>query len=60
MKIPVEAARLAYHELPKGYFETGAPKMENLKATLQEVIDSGAVKVPLDLSKIQDLSFLPR
>ncbi len=60
LKIPVEAARLAYHELPKGYFETGAPKMENLKATLQEVIDSGAVKVPLDLSKIQDLSFLPR
>jgi NitT/TauT family transport system substrate-binding protein len=60
LKIPVEAARLAYRDLPKGYYETGAPKMENLKGALQEVMDSGAVKEPLDFSKILDPRFLPR
>lgn len=59
LKIPVEAARLAYNDLPKGYFETGAPKMENLKASMQEVLDSGALKTPLDLDKLLDLRFLP-
>lgn len=60
LKVPVESARLAYRDLPKGYYETGAPKMKNLKGALQEVIDAGAVKQPLDLQKVQDLRFLPR
>lgn len=60
LKIPVEAARLAYRDLPKGYYETGAPKTANLKGALQEVMDAGALKQPLDLEKVQDLRFLPR
>lgn len=60
LKIPVEAARLAYKDLPKGYFETGAPKEGDLKGALKEVMDSGAVKDPLDFGKILDLRFLPQ
>jgi NitT/TauT family transport system substrate-binding protein len=59
LQIPVEATRLALKDLPSGYYETGAPKMENLKGSQQEVLDSGAIKTPLDLSKILDLRFLP-
>lgn len=60
LRIPVEAARLAYRDLPKGYYETGAPKMENLKGALKEAMEAGAMKEPLDLAKVQDLRFLPR
>jgi NitT/TauT family transport system substrate-binding protein len=59
LSIPIEASRLALKDLPSGYYETGAPKMENLKGAQQEVLDSGAIKTPLDLSKILDLRFLP-
>ncbi len=59
LKIPVETVRFAFKNLPKGYFEVGAPKMENLKGSMQEVIDSGAIKAPLDLNKMLDLRFLP-
>jgi len=60
LKIPLEAARLAYRDLPKGYYEAGAPKMKNLKGALQEAMDAGAIKEPLDLAKVLDLRFLPR
>jgi NitT/TauT family transport system substrate-binding protein len=60
LQIPVEAARLAYRDLPKGYYETGAPKTTNLKGSMQEAIDAGAMKAPLDLNKVLDLSLLPR
>jgi NitT/TauT family transport system substrate-binding protein len=60
LKLPVEVVRLGYNDLPKGYFETGAPKMENLKAALKEVLDSDALKAPIDLNKVLDLSLLPR
>ena len=60
LKLPVEAVRLAYKDLNPDFFEIGAPKMENLKGALQEALDTGAIKEPLDLTKIQDLRFLPR
>lgn len=59
LQLPLEAIRLAYRDLPRGYYETGAPKEENLKGALQEVMDAGAIKQPLDLKKLMDLSFLP-
>ena len=34
--------------------------MENLQATFQEVIETGAVKEPLDLQKLLDLTYLLR
>ncbi len=60
LQIPLEAARLAYKDLPRGYYETGAPKEENLKGALQEVMEAGAVKQPPDLQKLFDLRFLPQ
>ncbi len=60
LKLPVETVRLAYKDLPRTTFETGAPKLENLQATLQADIDSGAIKQPPDLQKLIDPSFLPR
>lgn len=60
LKLPVEAIRLAYRDLPRDLFETGPPKPENLQGTLAEVMDIGAVKQPLDLQKLLDLSYLPR
>jgi NitT/TauT family transport system substrate-binding protein len=58
--LPLDAVRLAYKDLPRGYYETGAPKEENLKGALQEVMEAGAVKQPLDFAKLLDLSLLPR
>ena len=60
LKLPVEAVRLAYKDLNPDGFETGAPKLENLKGALQEALDAGAIKEPPDLTKVQDLRFLPR
>lgn len=59
LQLPVEATRMAYKDLKAGYYETRAPKMENLKGTMQEIIDSGAIKSPLDLNKALDMRFLP-
>jgi len=60
LKLPVDVIRLAYKDLPRTAYESGAPKMENLKGALQEVMDTGAIKTPLDLGKVLDLSLLPR
>jgi len=59
LSLPVEVTRLAYKNLKSGYLETGAPKIKNLKATMQEILDSGAIKSPLDLNKTLDTRFLP-
>jgi NitT/TauT family transport system substrate-binding protein len=58
--LPAEAVRLAYRELPRGAYEVGAPKPENLEATLAEVQGTGAIKQPPDLQAILDLTYLPR
>jgi NitT/TauT family transport system substrate-binding protein len=58
--LPAEAVRLAYRELPRGAYEVGAPKPENLEATLAEVQGTGAIKQPPDLQAILDLTHLPR
>ena len=60
LKLPVDVVKLAYKDLNVDVYETGAPKPENLKAAMQEALDIGAIKEPLDLAKIQDLRFLPR
>jgi NitT/TauT family transport system substrate-binding protein len=60
LELPVEAIRLAYKDLNPDVFETGAPRMENLRGALQEALDVGAIKQPLDLAKTLDLRFLPR
>jgi NitT/TauT family transport system substrate-binding protein len=60
LKLPIEAIRLAYKDLNPDWYETGAPKLENLKGSMQEALEVGAIKEPLDLAKIQDLRFLPR
>ena len=60
LQLPVEVTRLAFKTLKPSYFETGAPKTENLKGSLEEVMESGAIKEPLDFSKIVDSRFLPR
>lgn len=59
LSLPVEVTRQGLQELPKGYFETGAPKMANLMASLKETIDTGAVKTPPDVLKMLDSRFLP-
>ena len=59
LSLPIEVTRLAYKDLKSGYLETGAPKIKNLKATMQEILDSGAIKSPLDLNKTLDTRFLP-
>jgi len=59
LKLPVEAVRLAYKDLDVNMFETGAPKMENLRASMEEALEVGAIKEPLNLNKILDLRFLP-
>ncbi len=58
--IPVEAVQLAYKDLKFEYYETGAPKEANMKGALREVMESGAVKEPVDFNKLIDTSFLPR
>ena len=58
--LPVAAVRLAYRDLPRGAYEAGAPKPENLAATLAEVQSTGAIKQPPDLLTILDLTYLPR
>lgn len=58
LKLPAEATRLAYKDIPRGFFETGAPKTENLKGSMEEAMGAG-LKEPLDLNKIVDLRFLP-
>ena len=60
LKLPVDAVRLAYRDLPRTVYETGAPKPENLQGTLNEVMDIGALKQPVDLQKIVDTTLLPR
>jgi len=60
LQLPVEAVRLAYKDLDLNMFETGAPKMENLRASMEEALEVGAIKQPLDLNKIVDLRFLPQ
>ena len=60
LKLPVDVVKLAYKDLNPDVYETGAPKPENLKAAMQEALDIGAIKEPLDLAKVQDLRFLPR
>jgi len=58
LKLPVEATQLAYKDIPRGFFETGAPAMQNLKGSMDEAMGAG-LKEPLDLDKIVDLRFLP-
>ncbi len=60
LKLPLETIRLAYRDLPRSAYETGAPKPENLQATAREVVDIGAVKEAPDLKKVLDLAYLPR
>ena len=60
LELPIEAVRLAYKDLNPDAFEVGAPRMENLRGALQEALDVGAIKQPVDLARILDLRFLPR
>ncbi len=60
LNLPLDAVRLAYRDLPRTTYETGAPKPENLQAVIREIMDIGAVKEPPDLKKLLDLSYLPR
>ena len=59
-KLPAEALRLALRDTPRTYWDTGAPKPENLRALIQETLDIGAVKEPVDPAKAQDLRFIPK
>jgi len=59
LKLPVEVIQLAYKDIPRDFFETGAPKTENLMGSMDEAIGAGAMKEPLDLKKVLDLRFLP-
>jgi NitT/TauT family transport system substrate-binding protein len=59
LQLPVEAVRLAYKDMNLEWWETGPPKLENLRAAMEEALEVGAIKTPLDLAKIQDLRFLP-
>lgn len=58
LKLPLEATQLAYKDIPRTFFETGAPKSDNLKGSMEEALGAG-LKEPLDLNKIVDLRFLP-
>jgi NitT/TauT family transport system substrate-binding protein len=60
LKLPLEAVRLAYRDLPRDVYETGAPKPDNLAATLAEVKETGALKDLPDLQKVLDLTYVPR
>lgn len=60
LKLPAEALRLALKDTPRTYWDTGAPKPENLRALIQETVDIGAIKEPVDPAKVQDLRFVPR
>ena len=59
-KMPAEALRLALKDTPRTYWDTGAPKPENLRALIQETLDIGAIKEPVDPAKAQDLRFVPK
>lgn len=59
LRLPVDAVRLAYRQLPKTAFEVSLPKIEDLQGTMQEVIQSGALKEPFDIIQVLDLRFLP-
>jgi ABC-type nitrate/sulfonate/bicarbonate transport system substrate-binding protein len=60
MKLPPDVLRLALKDTPRDYWDTGAPKPENLLAAVQEALEIGAIKQPLDPAKVQDLRFLPK
>jgi len=60
VKLPPDVLRLALKDTPRNYWDTGAPKPENLRAAIQEVLDIGAIKEPLDPAKVQDLRFVPK
>ena len=60
VKLPVDVLRLALKDTPRNYWDVGAPKPENLQAAIQEALDIGAIKEPLDLAKVQDLRFVPK
>ncbi len=60
LEIPVEAVRLAYKDLNIAYYETDVPKEANMKGALQEVMESGAIKEPVDFKKLIDPRFLPK
>jgi len=59
LSLPEDVIQLAYKDLPRNFFEIGAPKKENLMGSMHEAISIGAMKEPLDLNKVQDLRFLP-
>ena len=59
LQLPIETTRLAYKDLPRTFFEIGAPKTKNLMGSMREALGTGAMKEPLDLNKILDLRFLP-
>ena len=60
VKLPPDVLRLALKDTPRNYWDTGAPKPENLRAAIQEVLDIGAIKELLDPAKVQDLRFVPK
>ena len=59
LKLPVEAVSLAHKDLKVEYYEVGAPREANMRGTLKEVMESGAVKEPVDFNKLIDTRFLP-
>jgi len=59
LRLPAEAVRLAYRQLPKTAFPVGTPRMEELDGTMQEAMRSGTLKEPLDIQQLLDLRFLP-
>ena len=60
LQLPVEVVRLAFKDIKPTYWETGAPKESNMKGALQEVMETGAIKEPIDFKKLIDTSFLPK
>ena len=55
----LKTTRLAYKDLPRTFFEIGAPKTKNLMGSMREALGTGAMKEPLDPNKLLDLRFLP-
>jgi NitT/TauT family transport system substrate-binding protein len=60
VKLSPDVLRLALKDTPRNYWDTGAPKPENLRAAIQEVLDLGAIKELLDPAKVVDLRFVPK